>query len=63
MDPYVRERWSQFQSEMMKECEVLSQIHQSLQSLKSEGADVDMANGNNQLKNPPVGQVGVGMKQ
>jgi hypothetical protein len=40
MDPYVRERWSQFQSEMMKECEVLSQIHQSLQSLKSEGADV-----------------------
>jgi len=40
MDPYVRERWSSFQMEMMKECEVLSQIHQSLQSLKSEGPDV-----------------------
>jgi hypothetical protein len=36
----VQERWSAFQMEMMKECEVLSQIHQSLQSLKSEGADV-----------------------
>lgn len=57
---------------------MISQIHQFLQSLKSEGADVvsvpeiisevkmcfqEMANGNNQLKNAPVGQVGVGMKQ
>jgi hypothetical protein len=42
MDPYVRERWAQFQSEMMKECDVLSQIHQSLQSLKSEGGGADV---------------------
>ena len=54
---------------------MITQIHQSLHSLKNEGADVvsaspeiiqclqEMANGINQVKNAVMGQVGVGAKQ